>query len=788
MTDTTIDDTDRPLVRSPTSLLHLVVGVVTLLVGALVTWRFANTAAALNLDWEAVIDPLPTWLEAVPLVLVVAVLLLSPVVVNVQLLRYRRWRLLLVVNVAAVVALVTSELLVAWLTRDPPSLFPDAYVVDGRTVTPNDALLAAFVAAAVVGLPYIGRSIRRLVVVVVALHLFSSLTFGEAPSVSWVLDVGIGITVGAAVALAVGTPDTRPDARSIIAALGRSGWRMAEVSPASVDARGSVPWFGTTEDGRRLFIKVLNQDNRSADLLFRVTRVLLLRNSGDERPPSSLRRAVEHEALVSLKATADGIRTPSLEAVSEVGADAMLLAYGAIDGDSLDRVPDEALDDDTLDAIWRQVADLRAAGIAHRDLRLANVFLGSDGRVQLIDFGFAELAASDLLLETDVAELLGSTTTKVGTARAVAAAIRVLGRDAVADALPRLQPYALGSATRTALRQNELFEPLRAEVRRQAHVEGVRYEPLAPLRPGRLGVVVAVGVAFWVVVPILLDLPDALGDVLSADLVQVAFVLVASAATYLGAAVTQIGALRDPLQLGPTIEARLASSFANRLTPARTGGTALGVRALQKQGVATDVALGSVGLAAVAGLVVHLVILSITVQVGIDTDSLDLGVDADAVLPVALGVAGVVAGAVLLVPRLRRAVVGALGPALSRSFAGLRDVAGRPVRLVQLALGPAVTTAAYATALVLSVRAVGGDLDTPSIVLAFLVAAIVAAPVPTPGGLVAVEAALIAGLVVLGETTAVAVAAVFIYRLATYWLPIVPGFLAIRAMRDSGRL
>jgi undecaprenyl-diphosphatase len=667
-------------------------------------------------------------------------------------------------------------------------LFPDAYVVDGRTVTPNDALLAAFVAASVVGLPYIGRSIRRLVVVVVVLHLFASLSFGEAPSVSWVLDLGIGITLGAAVALAFGTPDTRPDAGSIISALGRSGWRLAEVSPASVDARGSVPWFGTTEDGRRLFIKVLNQDNRSADLLFRVTRVLLLRNSGDERPPSSLRRAVEHEALVSLKATADGIRTPSLEAVSEVGSGGMLLAYGAIEGDSLDRVPDEALDDATLDAIWQQVAELRSAGIAHRDLRLANVFLGADGRVQLIDFGFAELAASDLLLETDIAELLGSTTTKVGTDRAVAAAIRVLGREAVAASLPRLQPFALGSATRTALRQNELFEPLRAEVRRQADVEEVRYEPLAPLRPGRLGIVAAVGVAFWVLVPILFDQPGALADVLSADLLTAAFVLVASAVTYVGAAITQIGALRDPLQLAPTVEARLASSFANRLTPARTGGTALGVRALQKQGVATDVALGSVGLAAVAGLVVHLVVLSITVNVGIDTDSLDLGVSADSVLPIALAVAGVVAAVVLSVGRLRASVLGALVPALSRAFAGLRDVAGRPVRLVQLAVGPALTTVAYATALVLSVRAVGGTLDTPSIVLTFLVAAIVAAPVPTPGGLVAVEAALIAGLVVLGETLAVALPAVFICRLATYWLPIVPGFFAIRAMRDSGRL
>ena len=41
--------------------------------------------------------------------------------------------------------------------------------------------------------------------------------------------------------------------------------------------------------------------------------------------------------------------------------------------------------------------------IAHRDLRLANVFLAADGVVWMIDFGFSELAASDLLMATDLA-------------------------------------------------------------------------------------------------------------------------------------------------------------------------------------------------------------------------------------------------------------------------------------------------------------------------------------------------------------------------------------------------
>ena len=62
----------------------------------------------------------------------------------------------------------------------------------------------------------------------------------------------------------------------------------------------------------------------------------------------------------------------------------------------------------------------------------------------------------------------------------------------------------------------------------------------------------------------------------------------------------------------------------------------------------------------------------------------------------------------------------------------------------------------------------------------YLGAAALAAAAPTPGGLGAIEAALIAGLIGVGLAAGPAVSAVLLYRLATYWLPIVPGWLAWR--------
>ena len=64
----------------------------------------------------------------------------------------------------------------------------------------------------------------------------------------------------------------------------------------------------------------------------------------------------------------------------------------------------------------------------------------------------------------------------------------------------------------------------------------------------------------------------------------------------------------------------------------------------------------------------------------------------------------------------------------------------------------------------------------------YLGSSIVASAAPTPGGLGAMEAALVAGLTGVGMEGGIAVAAVLSYRLATYWLPILPGWVAFQVL------
>ena len=80
------------------------------------------------------------------------------------------------------------------------------------------------------------------------------------------------------------------------------------------------------------------------------------------------------------------------------------------------------------------------------------------------------------------------------------------------------------------------------------------------------------------------------------------------------------------------------------------------------------------------------------------------------------------------------------------------------------------------------------DASIASIGVVFLVGSALASAAPTPGDIGAVEAALIAGLTAVGVDSEDAVPAVFLFRIVTFWLPIVPGWLTFVLLQRRGDL
>ncbi len=61
-------------------------------------------------------------------------------------------------------------------------------------------------------------------------------------------------------------------------------------------------------------------------------------------------------------------------------------------------------------------------------------------------------------------------------------------------------------------------------------------------------------------------------------------------------------------------------------------------------------------------------------------------------------------------------------------------------------------------------------------------------PAPTPGGVGAVEAALIGGLAAFGMAAVVAVPSVLLYRVLTTWMPVFVGWQVMRWMTKNSRI
>jgi glycosyltransferase 2 family protein len=440
--------------RSPADVLRLVVAVGAWVVLVLVEWLFGDTLIAFGSDLLRGLDALPQWMIDV---VVTGTRILAVVVLGGGLLYtlYRqRWRMLITVALAGVLAGVLFALLNGVVDVEKGAAPIDIAVDFGGVVTeefPTAVGVGVVAAVLTAAAPWLSRRWRRagwvlLAGLMITRFLATPVSFDslEAAIIGWL--------AGALVLVALGAPSRRPTREAVVAGLSGVGLGLRRLEPASVDARGSTPYFGVGSDDEPLFVKALGDDERSADLLFRLYRRLKRRQLGDEKPFSTLRRTVEHEALVALAARDLGVRTPRLRAFATAQPNGYVLAYDAIEGKSLDRLDPDDVTDSLLAACWRLVADLRRHRIAHRDLRLANIFVGADDEVWLIDFGFSEMAASDLLLATDVAELIASSSLPVGPERAVAHAASTVDRATLERALDRLQLWALSGATRTALK------------------------------------------------------------------------------------------------------------------------------------------------------------------------------------------------------------------------------------------------------------------------------------------------------------------------------------------------
>jgi glycosyltransferase 2 family protein len=702
-------------------------------------------------------------------------------------LRHRRFRVLATVAgaFAAAAALMVG---ITYLVGPSGSAGLPAGLRQGSWLAgagfPDPAVLAGLAAVAVAAAPWLSRPWRRACWATLLLIGVARLITGGLLPMQLVLALAAGVTVGAGVLVAFGVPDRRMGPAGVAAALRAGGVPVSQVTGPLRPAKGSRPFQATASDGRALFVKVFGSDQRDADLLYRAYRGIRLRGVGDTGPAASLFRAVEHEALVAVMAERAEVAVPHVGQVIKAGDGSVLLTMELIPGRSLDDIPAGSITDELAREVWREVGRLHQARIAHRSLRGTNIMIGQNGSAVLVDFSFAELAATSRQRAIDVAELLTSLAGRIGPDRAVATATAAIGASGVATAVPLLQPLALSAGTRRAIKdQDGLLKRTRAAAIAASGDDADQdLARLQRVRPRTLLVIAALAGAFYFLLPQIAQVSSSWHALQSANWAWLPVVIALSALTYPASAAALIGSVPGHVPFGPAVLTQGASSFINRVSPANVGGMALNARFLQKSGTSTPASVAAVGVNSLAGAVMHLVLIVVFFALaGHDlTKAFKLPSGSKILLILAVIIA--VIGVVLATRPGRRWTRKQLIPGARSAAGSLRQAAASPVKLGMLVGGSALITLAYIAALAASIQAFGAGPGLVVIGAVYLGASALAAAAPTPGGLGAIEAALVAGLTGVGMQAGPAVSAVLLYRLATYWLPVAPGWLSWRAL------
>jgi hypothetical protein len=210
---------------------------------------------------------------------------------------------------------------------------------------------------------------------------------------------------------------------------------------------GSTPLLMTTQDGTRIFGKILATSHVRSDRWYRIMRTIMYGQLEDEAPFGSVRRLIGYEDYALRLLDDDRIRvarsygivelTPNQEYLlpTEFFEDSQTLGHAEVD----DTIVDQALA--LIRTLWDQ-------GLAHRDIKPANLLV-VDGRLQLIDVSGLEVRPSPWRQAVDLANMMLVMGLRTDSQRVYDAALRYFTPQEIGEAFA----CAVGMAIPTELQR-----------------------------------------------------------------------------------------------------------------------------------------------------------------------------------------------------------------------------------------------------------------------------------------------------------------------------------------------
>ncbi len=664
----------------------------------------------------------------------------------------------------------------------PPPVFPPA-----RLGIPTALLITAS--------PHLVRPARRLGYTIIALGSIAPVALGASTTLGVFAALLSAAGAAAIVHLLVGSSAGRPSLSDVRFALADMKVDITELGAADRQDAGFFAVAARGADGSELIVKLYGRDAHDAALVSTVWRTIWLRRPGSPVGFGRLRQ-VEHEALMTLLAAQAGVATDSVVTAGATATDDALLVLrrsGTLLVErgrfvDVDVAPDPVFTDadagPRLRELWRLLATLHDNGLVHGQLDEENLVV-DDGHLGLVHFRGAAVAPTPAQLRGDDAQLFITSIGLVGREQAIEGLVEHRSAEEIEGLLPYLQPTALTADQRRMMRALDIdLDALRSEV---AEASGVEAPPLIRMRRFTVGSVLRVALPALAVVMLLsafagFDLDEFLDSLQDAAWWLVVIGFVVAQLPRVAQAVSTLGAAPVPMPLGPVYALQLAISYVNLAIPTAAARIAVNVRFFQRQGVPPGAAVATGALDGVSGFIVQALLLGSLLLFGGLSLDVDVSGPASAAVRIAwmLAVALTVAVLVILVvPRLRRFVLGAVRRTVHEAFTVLRGLRSLR-RLVMLFGGNLVAELLFALTLGVFVQAFGHSLALHELLFTNMAVSLLAGLLPVPGGVGVTEGGLIFGLTSFGVPQEAAFAAVMLHRLATFYAPPIWGFFSLR--------